>query len=185
MDVAQGIFPDNAHLRMDRGQLLMLLGKSDEAEQVFRRSIELKSSAEAWEMLCDLLWSEQHYDEALAAIQKATEISFSPDRLYVKYGLLASRRQRPREALAAFDQAARFAARRDSSTTSGAEFYAALAEGRGHAWFLLGDLQRAIEFQEQAVHFTPRDGRRWKDLAYLYQATGRTSDAQQALQQIK
>jgi len=184
MDRAQGLFPDSADLHLQRGQVLMLMGKNYEAEKEYRHSIVLAPRAGAWELLGDLLWSQQRYDEAIDAMREAAEIAFSPDNLYLKLGFLEARRQRPQQALDAFDQAARFGVAHDSSTSAGAEFYAALAEGRGHAWFAMGETPRAVEFQEQAVRFAP-NARRWQDLANLYQGLGRTSDAERALQQIK
>ncbi len=185
LDVAQGIFPDSAHLRLQRGDALLRLGRLSEGERELRKSIDLEPDESSWERLSNLLISEQRYEEAAAALRTAAEISLEPAQLYFELGELESKLRHGDAALAAFDKALKFGNGIDSSTRSGAEFYARVHEGRARVWYAMGDLQRAVEAEEQAVHFTPNDGRRWKDLANLYQMLGRTQDAQHAREQIK
>jgi Flp pilus assembly protein TadD len=55
-----------------------------------------------------------------------------------------------------------------------------VATGRAKAWYQLGDLQQAVTFQEEAVKLAPNDAKLWSGLADLYDAQGRTAQAQQA-----
>lgn len=184
LNKAQFIFPDSAAVHRVRGRLLAGMGKMREAELELGRSAELDPRNGPWEELATLLWQDGRYDEATVALHKGAELLLQPARLYLKLGEAEARLQRPQEALSALDQAAKFSAWVDSSTAIGAEFNAKIAEDRAGIWLSQGNVQRAVEFEEQAVHFTPHNAQRRMKLAALYQALGRTSDAQQALQQV-
>ncbi len=127
--------------------------------------------------------SEGRQDEAARVLRKAAELSSHLQQYYLELGQELQRRN-PVAALADFDEAANYDILKDNSASS-AEFHASIAEGRAVAWYVLSDTSRAIEFEEQAVRFTPGNKQRWKDMANLYQAVGRTSEAQLAMQRAQ
>jgi Tfp pilus assembly protein PilF len=57
-----------------------------------------------------------------------------------------------------------------------------VAAGRARVWQSRGDVNRAIEFQKEAVELAPHDAARWAQLAELYKSQGRADLAQQAVQ---
>jgi len=185
LDKAQEDFPRSAHLHLQRGDALMRLGKANDAERELRESIAIESNESTWEILSSLLWAGQRPDEALTALRNAADISLAPVQLYLELGQREAALQRGKEALADFDEAEEFGRAIDRSTTSGAEFHAEVAESRARVWFAMGDAQQAIDLEQQALQLTPGDKRRWKDLAALYEAMGRNSDAQLALQRAQ
>ena len=87
--------------------------------------------------------------------------------------------QRPEEALKAFARAVRLSPYPRSSPW-GSSFYARVAAGRARVWLSRGDIDRAIEFQKQAVELTPHDPTRLTQLAEMYEARGRAGQAPQA-----
>lgn len=184
LENAQAIFPDSGPLHFQRGVLLFELGNLPDAERELRRAIELLPDESPWDVLSVVLKNERRYAEAEEALRHAAELSQQPAQIqsdYLQLGRLELQLNKPREALAAFDRAANFDFLPSFMHTAD-EFHAAIAAGRARAWWELGDPTRATSFQEQAVRFTPNNAARWKDLAYLYQAQGRTSEAQHALE---
>jgi tetratricopeptide (TPR) repeat protein len=59
-------------------------------------------------------------------------------------------------------------------------FYAKLAYGRALAWNALGDVPRAITFEEETVRLTPDRSDDWTLLAQWYESQKRIADAQRA-----
>jgi Flp pilus assembly protein TadD len=55
-----------------------------------------------------------------------------------------------------------------------------LAHGRSSAWNALGDLARAVSYQEEAVRDAPQVTSLWLQLANLYDRQGRLAEAQRA-----
>lgn len=53
-----------------------------------------------------------------------------------------------------------------------------IAHGRSRAWLYLGDLHRAILFEEEAARLLP-DRDLWFQLASLYERAGRPQEANQ------
>jgi len=180
LDTAEKLAPWSGPVRFERGTLLGKLGSLAEAERELRESVELRPDENCWSGLSSVLWAQQRYDEAAEALNKAAELSLTPQRYYVQLARLELQRGRSTQSLAALDVAMRFSVVHDDSAM-GAEFQAEVAEGRAQAWFALGDMQRAAGFEEQAVRFTPDSAERWRDMANLYQALGRSSEAEQAM----
>ncbi|MGO4884311.1 MAG: tetratricopeptide repeat protein [Bryobacteraceae bacterium] len=62
-----------------------------------------------------------------------------------------------------------------------ATFLANVARGRARSWYRLGNLERAISYEEEAVRYLPGSTDLWRQLATLYAAAGRSEDANRAL----
>ena len=89
--------------------------------------------------------------------------------------------RRPEKALQALARAVRLSPY-PSSSPWGSSFYARVAAARARVWLNQGNLDRAIEFQKQAVDLTPLDPARLTQLEELYEARGRADLAHQAHQ---
>jgi len=167
---------------VEPGVAFQILSRTADAEKELRRSVELQPDEHNLYELAKLLWGEQRPDEAVQALLKAAELSLQPEGLYFDLANADLKLQRPQEALSAFDKVDRFDYKPDDITPEVVEFHARVAEGRASAWNLLGNTQRASEFQLAAVNLTPRNRDRWIELARLYRLLGRPSEADKALQ---
>jgi tetratricopeptide (TPR) repeat protein len=172
-------------LHLERGVAFKMLNKIADAEKEFRRSVALEPEEHNLYELAKLLWVEQRSDEAMAALRKAAELSLQPESLYLDLAYAEIKQRDPSEALAAFDKAARFDTQQDDGLPEVAELHARIAEGRASAWMLLGDTRRAAEFELEALKLTPENPNRWQQLGSLYQALGRTSDAERAIRKAQ
>jgi hypothetical protein len=176
---AQDIFSDSGPLHFQRGLVMGSVGNLPVAEQELRRAIDLLPDESPWFILSKLYLLQQRYTEAEAALRNAAEIAQQPmqiQQIYLGLGRLQLQLGKPREALAAFDKLEQFETAQAGSSELAAEFHAAVAEARARAWQALGDPQRALSFQRQAVRFTPKNENRQKILADLYQSQGGNSE---------
>ncbi|HMD83370.1 MAG TPA: tetratricopeptide repeat protein [Terriglobia bacterium] len=176
---AQTIFPDDSNLHLTLGQLFQAYNRGDLAEQEYRASVQLRPTDMGWYLLGRLYVDHRHYEDAAQAFTHAAELSYQACDRYLELGELYVQMQRPQEALKAFARAVRLSPYPTSSPW-GSSFYARVAAGRARAWLSQGDVDRAIEFQKQAVELTPLDPARLMQLAEMYQARGRADLAQQA-----
>jgi tetratricopeptide (TPR) repeat protein len=94
-------------------------------------------------------------------------------------GQLYLEANRPEQALHAFDRAKK-SLPPQPSTLVDKSFLANLARGHALSWSALGDLNRAIVFQQEAVRLAPEMPENWLYLANLYDRGGKAEEAQQA-----
>jgi tetratricopeptide (TPR) repeat protein len=174
---ALGIFENSAFVHFLRGNLMEEAGDLRGAEQEYLWSAALEVNGATWSALGAVYHREGRLTEEIKAWQRAAELLRLSDRELVSLGYAELAAQRPREALRAFERA--------SSQPGGASdnsFLANLARGRAMAWSQLGDLKRAISFQEQTVGLAPDRASDWLELANLYDREQRSEDAQRARQ---
>jgi len=94
----------------------------------------------------------------------------------VSLGYANLQAHRPKEALAAFDAAEEsLPAQYDLMVDK--TLLANIAHGRSRSWLYLGDLRRAISYDEEAARLLP-DSDLWLQLASLYERAGRLQDAE-------
>jgi tetratricopeptide (TPR) repeat protein len=89
-DKAMAIFPNNAHARWYRGQILYAEGRHVEAEDEWKRALALSPreitpwaslpefQAAVWSSLADLYHRDERIAEAVNALQRVTELSSDP-----------------------------------------------------------------------------------------------------------
>lgn len=111
-------------------------------------------------------------------MEASAQLSLRASDRYLSLGRLYLAMSQPQQALDAF--AAASSAPRYDPPGIASDFAPQLAEGRARAWHALGDLGRALEYQQQALKFTPDNAQRWKDLADIYQDQGRPDLARDA-----
>ncbi len=180
LDRAKTIFGANPHLHLIRGLLLEHTGHANEAEAEFRASLSLEPSDQAWFVLGLFYMAEKRYVEATEVFQRSAESSSRPHDSWMLLGQAFLQIKKPEQALEAFDKAEASSPFRDEGEALGARFNSVIATGRAKAWYQLGDVARAVSFQEDAVKFAPNDSKLWLGLADLYEKQGRTAQAEQA-----
>ena len=178
---AETIFPDDSNLHLTLGQLYQAYNRWGLTEEEYRASVQLRPTDMGWYLLGRLYVNERRYEDAAQAFAHAADLSYQACDRYLELGELYIEMRRPDEAMQAFARAARLSPYASSSPW-GSSFYARVAAGRARVWLSQGDIDRAIEFQKQAVELTPLDSARVTQLAELYEARGRGDLAQQARQ---
>jgi tetratricopeptide (TPR) repeat protein len=178
---AETIFPDDSNLHLTLGQLFQAYNHRDLAEQEYWTAVRLRPSDMSWFLLGRLYAENRRFDDAANAYAHAAELSYQACDRYLTLGELYVQMGRPAEALKAFASAVRLSPY-SSKSPWGSSFYARVAAGRARVYLSQGDVDRAIEFQKQAVELAPLDPARVTQLAELYEARGRADLAQQARQ---
>jgi len=180
LDRANEIFADNANLHLLRALALQETSRSTEAEAEFLTSIRLHPDDESWFDLGLFYMTQKRYAEAADVFRRSAQSSSRPHDMWMMLGQAYLQMRQPSQALEAFDKAVESSPFREAGESLGGGFNSLLATGRAKAWYQLGDLARAVSFQEDAVKFAPNDSKLWMGLADLYQAQGRTAEAEEA-----
>jgi tetratricopeptide (TPR) repeat protein len=179
LDEGFTITRDDFSLQLVEGQLQSERNDFVGAEVSLRRSQALHPSDAAWYQL-GLLWvRQQRYAEAVSAFRDALAkedrplfpVEWSLARAEVLSGKYES-------ALRTLDDAARLL----PETADGAAGRADVADVQAVAYSQMLNWNAAIAAEEQAVRLTPEVARRWQTLAALYEAAGRTNQAEWARQ---
>src|SRR5271165_2466302 len=176
---ALSIFPDSAFLRWNQAEVLFAMGRLEESEQEYLAAIALEPSAVTWTALAQSYQKRGRIQAAIDAIKHAAQFSLRPYLTLLKLGYVYLGVGQPDNALKAFDDAAR-AAPRDISASDNGSFEFSVAQGRSGAYEALGNLERAISFQEEAVRFAPDAPEPLRRLAQMYRSQGRLEDADRA-----
>ena len=177
---ALGIFEGGAYVHFLRGKLLEEAGDLKDAEQEYLRSAALEVNGATWSSLGGLYHREGRWADEIEAWQRAAGLLRLPDHELLSLGYAELDAQRPRQALRAFDRSANLRTRADDNS-----FQAGLARGRARAWNALGDVKRAISFQEETVRLLPDSALDWLELASLYDHEQRSQDARRALDRAR
>jgi tetratricopeptide (TPR) repeat protein len=180
LDRALQMFPEEPFLHHTRGQVYEASGRLEDAEREYRTSAQLNPTDANWYSLSLLYYSQHRYAEAVGAAKKAAELSDRPGQYYVLLGTLRLANRQPQDALEAFDAASQAA--EYSPPDARAVIESSVASGRAEAWARLGNLRRAIGFQQEALEMAPGNAQLWITLAELYRAQGRVSLEQEARQ---
>ncbi len=170
---------DNAGLHWNRAEVLFSMGRLDEAEQDYLATIALDPSAFAWGSLAESYMKRGRVPAAIDALKHTAEFSDRPYLTLVDLANYYLALNQPGNALDTFDEAVR-AAPRDIDAADKGAFHFQVAQGRSNAWGALGNLERAISYQEEALRLMPNVPQAWQRLAQLYQMQGRSQDAERA-----
>jgi len=176
---ALAIFPDSAYVRYTRANLLAEVGDLRGAEQEYLTAVALKPNASSWTTLAGIYDRQGRLNDAIQAWEHATELADSPYLSFLSLGYDYLDAHRPKDALHAFDGALANLPTQ-SLIAVDKTFYAKLAHGRALAWNALGDVPRAITFEEETVRLTPDRSDDWTLLAQWYESQKRIADAQRA-----
>jgi tetratricopeptide (TPR) repeat protein len=176
---ALAIFPDSAYVRYTRANLLAEVGDLRGAEQEYLTAVALKPNASSWTTLAGIYDRQGRLNDAIQAWEHTTELADSPYLSFLSLGYDYLDAHRPKDALHAFDGALANLPTQSLIAVDKA-FYANLAHGRALAWNALGDVPRAITFEEETVRLTPDRSDDWTLLAQWYESQKRIADAQRA-----
>ncbi len=176
---AMAIWEDSGYLHFLRGEILTAMGNFRAAESAYLRATELQPNEVDWSSLARLYQREERFVPAMQAWEKAAEFSDGPARPLLSFGYAALDAHQPKEALQALDRALA-AFQKESETGNDHSFQANVAHGRALAWAALGDLNRAISYEEETVRLAPDRADDWLQLASFYMRAGRVEDAQRA-----
>ncbi len=185
LDRASTLFPSSANLHLTRALVFEHTGHVAEAEQEFRTSLELEPTDEAWFDLGLLYMTQKRYAEAADIFRRSAQSSPRPHDMWMMLGQADLQLNQPQGALGAFDRAEASSPFHGNAESFGAGFNSLIATGRAKAWYQLGDVPRAVEFQQQAVKLAPNDAKLWLGLADLYEVQGRTTMAAEARERAK
>jgi len=173
------IFPESAYVRFTRANVLAEAGDLGGAEQQYLIAATLKPNGGSWTSLAQIYEGQGRLNDAIRAWEEATQVADDPHLALLSLGYDYLKTHRPKDALNAFDKAA---ASVPAQPLVGVDksFNADLAHGRALAWNALGNVPRAITFEEETVTLTPDRSDDWLLLAQLYESQGRVADAQRA-----
>jgi tetratricopeptide (TPR) repeat protein len=176
---ALAIFPESAYVHFTRANVLAEAGDLRGAEQQYLIAAELKPNGGSWTTLAEIYERQGRLNDAIQARQHAAELADSPYLALLSLGYDYLDAHRPKDALNAFDRALANVPTQPIVAVD-KSFYANLAHGRAVGWSALGDVPRAITFEEETVRLTPDRSDDWLLLAQLYDSQRRTADAQKA-----
>ncbi len=179
LDRAQSVFQENASVHLFRALVLQELGRPSEAESEFTASLKLEPSDEAWFDLGLFYMTERRYEDAARIFGEGAAYSARPHEMWMLLGQAQLQLHQPQDAIVSLDKAEQTSPFQPDDAF-GAPFYSVVATGRAKAYYQLGDVARAVTFQEDAVRLAPSDSRLWSGLADLYDAQGRPTKAAEA-----
>jgi tetratricopeptide (TPR) repeat protein len=186
MQVAQSIFPGDSNLHLTMGELYQASNLLPQAEQEFKTSVQLRSTDIGWYVLGRMYIAEHRFDLAAQAFSRAAVLSYQPSERYLTLAEDYILMQKPEEAMKEFDHAVRLSPY-STNSKEGAVFYSRVAAGRARATVVksMEGVDRAVEYQKEALKLTPNDPLRWSQLADLYRLQGRADLSQQASQRAR
>jgi len=176
---ALAIFAGSANLHFTRGVLYQGNGNLRAAEQEYRLAAELEPRAVApWATLGALLQQQGRWQEAAEAWNHAADISPRPWEMLLSAGFGYLRANQPAPALATFNRAERN--QPPAATTTDNSYLVGIARGRALAYEEMGNLTRAIAFEQDALKLAPSNATLWNEMSSMYARAGRMEEAQQA-----
>jgi adenylate cyclase len=149
----------------------------DEARRITEGAVRLApGSPETDQALALALWATGDPEQAITAARRAIDLNPNYAEAYVALGLALTFFGELDEGLAACQRAERGSLR----DARGSRLYDAM----GHAYFMLGDHERAIEVSKKCLHQDPSVFGAVVTLAGSYACLGRPSEAKSAIEQL-
>jgi tetratricopeptide (TPR) repeat protein len=179
-DKAIAIFPGSAIVHLVRATALYELGRFPESQQEYLEAVRLHPDQYTWSALADFYRKQKRDAEAIQALKNAIEFQARPELSLVQLAYYSLQLGQPQEALAAFDRAVQSAAPEVKNGKGRGSFFYNVATGRARAYEILGDVQQAISYQEEAIRLAPEEPQPWLNLARLYHLDGRPTDEERA-----
>lgn len=173
---ALNLVPGSGYLYFLRGHIYEDAGNLAQAEQDYLHSTRLEPNLVApWSALAAFYQKRGQTETAIDAWRNAADASTSPWEPLVSLGYADLQAHKPKDALAAFNEAAE-SIPSNSDLMVDKNVLGNIAHGRARSWFYLGDLNRTIRFDEEASRLIS-DPNLWMQLAALYDRAGRPADA--------
>lgn len=176
--------PEDPSIHFALAQLYAAQQRPGDAEREFKVTLSLKGEdAGNWFALGRFYASHGRYADARPFVLTAIQLSATPIEEYIQLGFIDVALQQPQEALADFAKAEETCTGLHGSRDIDPEAFATMLEGRALAYFGLGERQRAIALQQEAIRKAPKNPGHWEVLAILYEKDGQMQLAEQARQQ--
>ena len=173
---ALSIVPNSGYLYFLRGHIFQEAGNLAGAQQDYLHATRLEPNLVApWSALAAFYQDHGQLPAAITAWEHAAGVSTWPWEPLVSLGYANLQAGRPKQALEAFDDAAQSLPTHYELSVDNTVL-ANIAHGRSRSWDHMGNLRRAIQFDEQAAQLLP-DPSLWMQLANLYERAGRFQDA--------
>jgi tetratricopeptide (TPR) repeat protein len=184
LEHAAALSPQDPSVHLALAQLFEKQQQLGDAEREYKAALSsTEDPATGWLTLGKFYYWHGRYAEARPCLLNAAQLSQTPATEYSFLGSVDLVLRRPKEALVDYDKAEAAAKRYwQGGEQLNPGLFANIAEGRAGAYFQLGDLQQAIEFQKKAVQRTPESASLWKTLGDLYDRAGQEQLAVQARQ---
>ena len=180
---ALSLYPDSGYMHWLRGHIYRSNGDPPAAEAEYLQATTLEPRLGApWSALATYYEEQGRVPDAIRAWSAAASVSSSPWVPLMSLGYVELQSHHFKDALDSFDEAERNLPAQYDLIVDKA-FLANLAHGRSRSWYYLGDLQRAVAFEEQATRIFPENAELWIQLAELYQSAGRFKEADHARKQ--
>ena len=180
---ALSLHPNSGYMHWLRGHIYKSNGDARAAEVEYLQATALEPRLVApWSALASYYEEQGRLSEAIRAWSMAASVSNSPWVPLMSLGFAELQAHQPKDALDAFNKAEQSLPAQYDLIVDKA-FLANVAHGRSRSWYYLGDLKRAVTFEEQATHIFPESPELWMQLAFLYQSMGRVEDADRARKQ--
>lgn len=180
VEKALAIYPQNAYLHFQRGHMREDAGDFAGAEKDYVDATRAAHNLIApWSALADFYEKRGRLPEAIECWRTAADVSRWPWHPLQSLGWADLMAHRPQDALKAFDDAANSLPEHPEYSVD-RNFMANLDHGRARCWFYLGDLPRAITYEERAAQELPENFDLWRQLGDLYAAAGRRDEANRA-----
>jgi tetratricopeptide (TPR) repeat protein len=179
-DKAIAIFSGSAIVHLVRASVLYQLNRFSEAETEYLEAVSLRPDEFTWSALADFYRKQNRDADAIQALKTAVQFQARPEVSLVQLGYYSLHLGQPKDALAAFDKAVQRAAPEIANPSGRGSFRYNVATGRARAYEILGDVQQAISYQEEAIKLAPDAPQAWLNLAQLYHLDGRPADEQRA-----
>ena len=176
---ALAIDPNAASLHRGYADLLFAMGKLDGAEAEYLEAIKLQPSADTWGALARSYMKRDRMLAATDAMEHEARFAPRPYLIWQDLGYLYLQLKQPENALRVLNKAAASTPAALKAADSGF-FEFKVAQGQAAAWEALGNLDRAIQYQEKAANLEPNVPAPWRRLAKMYELSGRLADAQTA-----
>jgi hypothetical protein len=175
------IDPRSAFLHFTKANLSLKSGDMPSAAAEIQTAVALYPSEATWSGLARLEESRGNAPAAIAALHESAEYSPRPYSAYFNIASMQLRNRQPREALQSL-QAAEAALPDDIDGANRNYFAANVAHMRSVAWRMLGDVGKAVAYDEEASRLIPQRPEIWNELAILYGMQNRAEDAGRAKQ---
>jgi tetratricopeptide (TPR) repeat protein len=179
-DKAIAIFSGSAIVHLMRAAILYQLSRFPEAEQEYLEAVSLHPDEFTWSALSDFYRKQGRDADAIRALKKAVQFQVRNELTLVQLGYYLLSLGQAKEALVAFDKAVQRAVPEVTNASGRGSFRYNVATGRARAYEILGDVQQAISYQEEAIRLAPDAHQAWLNLARFYHLDGRPADEERA-----
>jgi tetratricopeptide (TPR) repeat protein len=151
----------------------------DESEEEYLTAVKLGPSADTWGALARSYLKRDRSQAAVDAMEQEAKFAPRPYLIWQDLGYLYLQLHQPEDAARVLDKAARSTPSALRAADNGF-FEFKVAQGQAAAYEALGNLDRAIAYQEKAANLQPNVPAPWRRLAHMYEISGRSDDAQKA-----